>query len=326
MLTCKLADTERTTTRLGYGCSSIMGGMGRSASLRTLEWAYDAGIRHFDTAPMYGYGEAETCLGEFLSRHPGECTVTTKYGIPAAARSGVMSTIRAVARPLLKAVPALKAHAQRAAAASIETPKRELSAEAAQASLEASLRNLRVDRIDVFLLHDATPEEARDPSLLKFFERARKQGRIGAFGVGTHREHAAVIQQQSPAFAQVVQREWSVFDAVETGKDFRIYHRSLGENLRRLQAFFEVTPEVMQRWSSEIDADLATPHVLSRLMMRAALWANPSGIVLFSSKVREHIKANAAIAAPSAVEDAQAAALHRAVQRDLAKIAQERAA
>ena len=326
MLTCKLADTERTTTRLGYGCSSIMGGMGRSASLRMLEWAYDAGIRHFDTAPMYGYGEAETCLGEFLSRHPGECTVTTKYGIPAAARSGVMSTIRAVARPLLKAVPALKAHAQRAAAASIETPKRELSAEAAQASLEASLRHLRVDRIDVFLLHDATPEEARDPSLLEFFERARKQGKIGAFGVGTDRDHVAVIEQQSPTYAHVVQREWSVFDAVETGKNFRIYHRSLGDNFRRLQNWLNGSSEVIRRWSQEINADLAAPGVLSRLTMRAALWANPQGIVLFSSKVREHIAANAAIAAPSATTDAQAAALHRAVQRDLTDIVQERAA
>ena len=38
-------------------------------SLRLLEAAYDAGIRHFDVAPMYGYGEAESCLGEFRARH-----------------------------------------------------------------------------------------------------------------------------------------------------------------------------------------------------------------------------------------------------------------
>ena len=55
----RLASSGRETTRLGYGCSSIMGALGRRQSLRLLEAAYDAGIRHFDVAPMYGYGEAE---------------------------------------------------------------------------------------------------------------------------------------------------------------------------------------------------------------------------------------------------------------------------
>ena len=320
MLTCKLADAGRGTTRLGYGCSSIMGGMGRAASLRTLEWAFDAGLRHFDVAPMYGYGEAEACLGEFLARHPGECTVTTKYGIPAAARSGAMSLLRALARPVLQAVPTLKARVQRAAAATstVATRKREMSAAGAQSSLEASLRYLRVARIDVFLLHDATPEEVRDESLLEFLQRAREQGKIGTFGVGTDRDHAAAIEHQSPAYAKVVQREWSVFDPVEADEHFRIYHRSLGDNLRRLQAHLRGSRQAMERWSREADVDLAVPGVLSRLMMRAALLANPSGIVLFSSKVREHIQANAALAHLSAMEDAQAAALHHAVQRDLA--------
>ena len=140
MLTCKLADTGRSTTRLGYGCSSIMGGMGRTASLRTLEWAFDAGIRHFDVAPMYGYGEAEACLGEFIARHPNDVTITTKYGISPPTRSGLISFARRVANPLLKAVPALKARAQRAASAAIAMPNRNLSAAAAQSSLEASLR------------------------------------------------------------------------------------------------------------------------------------------------------------------------------------------
>jgi D-threo-aldose 1-dehydrogenase len=49
-----LATTGRKTTRLGYGCSSLMGAMGRKESLAMLECAFDAGVRHFDVAPMYG--------------------------------------------------------------------------------------------------------------------------------------------------------------------------------------------------------------------------------------------------------------------------------
>ena len=67
MDTINLGTTGKTTTRLGYGCSSLMGGMSHKESLAALEAAFDVGIRHFDVAPMYGYGQAEGCLGEFLA-------------------------------------------------------------------------------------------------------------------------------------------------------------------------------------------------------------------------------------------------------------------
>jgi aryl-alcohol dehydrogenase-like predicted oxidoreductase len=70
MQTVALGTTGRSTTRLGFGCSSVMGSLNRRDSLRMLASAFDAGIRHFDVAPMYGYGEAEVCLGEFLKHHP----------------------------------------------------------------------------------------------------------------------------------------------------------------------------------------------------------------------------------------------------------------
>jgi hypothetical protein len=87
----RLSTTGRTTTRLGYGCSSLMGAMGRKESIAMLEAAFEAGLRHFDVAPMYGFGQAESCVGEFLSRHKAEVTVTTKYGISAPKRQGLLS-------------------------------------------------------------------------------------------------------------------------------------------------------------------------------------------------------------------------------------------
>src|ERR1017187_3567692 len=101
----ELGTKGRTTTRLGFGCSSLMGAMGRRESSAMLETAFDAGIRHFDVAPMYGFGHAEGCLGEFLGRHRGEVTVTTKYGIPPVRGQGWMGLARAAARPVGRALP-----------------------------------------------------------------------------------------------------------------------------------------------------------------------------------------------------------------------------
>ncbi len=101
-------DDGKTTTRLGFGCSSLMGALGRKESLAMLEAAFDAGIRHFDVAPMYGFGQAESCLGQFLGRHRAEVTVTTKYGIPPAKNQGWIAAARAASRPVIKAIPGLK--------------------------------------------------------------------------------------------------------------------------------------------------------------------------------------------------------------------------
>ncbi|WP_306025153.1 aldo/keto reductase [Oceaniradius stylonematis] len=73
-------------TALGLGCAAF-GGLYRSITasdaLAALRTAWQAGIRHFDTAPMYGLGRAEHLLGHFLREGniaPGEAVISTKVG------------------------------------------------------------------------------------------------------------------------------------------------------------------------------------------------------------------------------------------------------
>src|ERR1039457_6717948 len=175
-----LGATGRTTTRLGYGCSSLMGGMGRKESLAALEAAFDAGIRHFDVAPMYGFGQAESCVGEFLGRHRTEVTVTTKYGIPPAKHQGLIGVARSLARPLVRALPGLKRGLSNVAGRATQAGgKASFTAAEAKDSLERSLWELRTDRIDVWLLHEVTAEDLRDEGLLRLLEDSVAAGTIG---------------------------------------------------------------------------------------------------------------------------------------------------
>ncbi|MFX6040902.1 aldo/keto reductase, partial [Acinetobacter baumannii] len=59
--------SKELSGRLGFGCAPMLGRVGRKDSLRALAIAYDNGIRHFDVARSYGFGEAEALLGEFLA-------------------------------------------------------------------------------------------------------------------------------------------------------------------------------------------------------------------------------------------------------------------
>src|SRR5215469_2690095 len=200
-----LAEGGRETTRLGYGCSSLMAGIGRRESLRLLEIAYDAGIRHFDVAPMYGYGEAESCLGEFAERHRNDVTLTTKYGIAPPKRGRLLRAGRRLAGPVLQRIPALKHRLARAAGA-VAAPAAKLAfnPEEARASLENSLRLLRTDFIDLWLLHEPEAGNLTDEGLLRYLHELVTQGRIRAFGIGSDSAKLAGLQHERPDYCQVI--------------------------------------------------------------------------------------------------------------------------
>jgi D-threo-aldose 1-dehydrogenase len=343
-----LADTGRTTTRLGFGCSSLMGATNRLNSLAILESAYDAGIRHFDVAPMYGYGEAEGCLGEFLQRHRGQITVTTKYGIPPAKNSTLISMSRRIVGPIVKTLPGLKQRLARAASAVTHSnEKATFTPQQAKASLERSITALRTDRIDVWLLHEVTADDLQDDALLNFLEEQVKKGTIGTFGIGSSFDKIPTLIAEHPAYCRTLQYEWSVLDpeidlkadlklnssfrpdpeqakrvegvvgkpAILSPSPFRIQHRALTNHFRSLHRTLTKDKKLCQRWSASTNTDLSNPANLANLMLKAALTMNPASIILFSSKNPRHILANATVATEDTLET-PAREFHRLIQTE----------
>ncbi len=291
--TAGLPGTGRTTTRLGFGCSGLMGGLSEKESLRLLETAFDAGIRHFDVAPSYGHGLAERCLGKFLRGRAGEVTITTKYGILPPARAGLLEMARAAVRPLARRFPAIR---QRAAdAAANLKSKARFSAEDARNSLAHSLRELGLERVDLWLLHEATAEDLNGSDLLPLLEELLREGKVGMYGIGAERGRLNAIWEQHREYCPVVQYEWSILDAEEMPFPgaFCIQHRAVSGALPALQAAMERDPELCRRWSDALDADLSQAEVCAALLMNLALLRNPGGMVLFSSRDEGHIQTNA---------------------------------
>lgn len=80
------------TTTIGLGCGGLsgesggygFGAMSDTTAQRVLEKSYELGIRLFDTAPIYGFGESERRLGSFFRAHPtflNDSVVVTKLGV-----------------------------------------------------------------------------------------------------------------------------------------------------------------------------------------------------------------------------------------------------
>ncbi len=312
-----LAASGRSTTRLGFGCTSLMGSLNRRQSLNLLEAAWDAGIRHFDVAPMYGWGEAESCLGEFRKRHAGEVTVATKYGILPPQRQWWVGLGRAVAGPVIRHVPGAKQRLARAANAALgDSQKSLISVAEARASLERSRAALQTDRIDLWLLHDIAAARLEDSALLDFLLESVRAGKIADFGVSHDIAQIAVLWERQRDYCHVLQFEWSVLRPIPRFPgSFRVHQRALAHNFSALQAHLQKHPELCGRWSREIDYDLATPANLAAIMLRAVLVLNPGCIALVSSKNPAHIIANVRAAEDPSLEE-PARRLYSVVQRD----------
>ena len=107
----KVAESEVTISKIGFGCASIYAGSEMRRSAHLIEAALSAGIRHFDTAPLYGGGQSEDVLGQVLSG-VADITLATKVGIKrpncqTTQRPAVVAYRRFV-RPLLSHMPGVK--------------------------------------------------------------------------------------------------------------------------------------------------------------------------------------------------------------------------
>lgn len=322
----------RRTTRLGFGSAGMMGSIGRRQSLRLLEEAFAQGIRHFDTAPMYGYGQAEVLLGEFLAGHAGQCTVTTKFGIPPPPANPVKVRAKIAAGTVLHALPGVKRRlrpvaplvpsAQGRPATALE-PNSLFCATEARRSLECSLRALRVERIDIWLLHEVHAVDLRgNDALLRMVHDAVAAGQVGSFGVASEPWDVEELLREFPEYCPVTQYGWSALDAVgEAHGRVRILHRALSSRFHALLARVEGDGEARRRWSDAVGMDLGAPGVLARLMLKASAVRNPDALLLFSSTRAGNIRANV-----STVEDAglgePARRLHEVLRRELAGAAE----
>src|SRR5260370_42247123 len=104
----RLAPGLTPSSRLGFGCGSVMGRIGRAASLRAIAAALDAGISHFDAARLYGYGEAEALLGEAVRGRRDRLVIASKFGLAAPRASVAPRGLKPIAPKIVAAVPGLR--------------------------------------------------------------------------------------------------------------------------------------------------------------------------------------------------------------------------
>jgi D-threo-aldose 1-dehydrogenase len=180
LATRQLGRTDLSVTELGFGgapLGNLFTPIPEAAALRAVQVAFDAGIRYFDTAPLYGHGLSERRLGAALGT----------YFRPTVVLSSKVGRLLEPGEP--------------AAGAYVDVPPYRVvfdySYDGTLRSVDASLTRLGLDRIDILLIHDIdafTHGPDRQPTRYReamtgaypALTRLRREGTVRAIGLGVN--------------------------------------------------------------------------------------------------------------------------------------------
>jgi aryl-alcohol dehydrogenase-like predicted oxidoreductase len=205
LATNPLGTSEMLITSVGFGAWAISGSGWSFAwgsqddadSIATIHRAVEAGVNWIDTAASYGLGHSEVIVGRALA------------GLPAADRPLVFTKCGLVWDEADPSIPA----------------RRILTPTSVRRELDASLRRLRVERIDLYQVHwpptgrplawgsDEPQEQVQETPIEEYWQvmaDLRAEGKIRALGLSNHRvdhleraEAVAHVDVLQPPFSLV---------------------------------------------------------------------------------------------------------------------------
>lgn len=146
---------------LSIGGDGVWGANDDNESIRTIHRAMELGITWFDSAAFYGFGHAEEVLGKAMEGRRDQYFISTKCGLDWDTGEGS---------------PFLERDGHKVT--------RDVSPKAIRRSIEASLRRLRTDHVDLLITHwqscppAVTPIEETMGTLMDL----KREGKIGAIG------------------------------------------------------------------------------------------------------------------------------------------------
>jgi aryl-alcohol dehydrogenase-like predicted oxidoreductase len=183
-------------SEIGFGGARIGGLLaqdgGRATSLKTLEAACDAGINFFDTADMYSQGESEILVGKAFRNKRDQVFIATKGGYHLPRQRRLIQLIKPLAKPIVRALGLRRS----AVPASLSgTVSQDFSPGYLREAVEASLRRLQSDHIDLYQLHSPPREEltgSRLQDALGLLARLKTEGKIREYGIALDSVYDAV--------------------------------------------------------------------------------------------------------------------------------------
>lgn len=266
----------RVTSSLGVGMATVMRRSAPAARRDLLQAFWDAGYRHFDTAPLYGLGRAEGELGRFLgTERAAFATVATKFGLRPSTVAKAAALMQRPVRAVIARSPAVRRLAKRAiggnSSAAVAPSLPEL-----EASLSESRRALGQATVDLLLLHEVEwSEEWSDligatsgMSTLPTLGLAASEELLATY---PHELSLPVLQVEAEPFRS---RDWLArYELV-------VQYAAVSTGLAKFERIREQQPELLRELENRAGLPLRTREQFAGFSVCLALAQHRNSIVL----------------------------------------------
>lgn len=266
---------KNLVSTLGFGGAALTSMKSYTDVKDLLNLVFELGIRHFDTAPLYGKGYSELIYGHFLKDKRKDITITTKFGL---------GNLEKTTLPVQALLP-LNYHLKRIKNAFRKTTSsenshtplayRQIDKKYIETSFQNSLSRLQTDYIDYYLLHEGLPHFLTDDAHA-YLLTLKKQGRIRFMGIGSNALDINTLNINDLTDWDVLQYEGGInqntLDIKRKFSNKTHFHHS---------CIMGFTPLSIKQGKDTIGGRLAL----------AAL-NNPEGKIIFSTRNKEHLSHN----------------------------------
>lgn len=266
---------------LGFGTAHLGTNGERTNALRVLDEAFEQGIRYFDTARLYGEGEAEWVIGEAFAKKRDQVILTSKAGIiPWTDRKMLRVSNKLRTTMGLSSIP-------------VEHLFGAFDLRQLKASFDKSLKAMRTDYIDVLLLHECRLEDAENDAVKSWAESLKKAGKIRAFGSAATLAETDRILAAESGHLDVIQHAFDLSMTTDRGaqndKYQRVTHSALTHVLPMIVGQLDAQPGLAEEAQRDFGVDLTNPGQLIPRLLRHSHQCAPGATVLFSTTKPERI-------------------------------------
>jgi len=203
----QFGSTSLRVSEIGFGGSRIggvfAGRQGAQEALRVLGMSLDAGINFFDTADMYAQGESEALMGNAFRGRRDQVVIATKGGFCLPGRRNLIARIKPLVRPIVQALGIKRARLPAGISGALT---QNFSAAYLTSALEASLKRLRMDHVDLYQLHSPSAEFMQGGAFgeaLRTLDKLKAQGKLRYYGVATEIPEDAPFCLSAPGISSV---------------------------------------------------------------------------------------------------------------------------
>ena len=256
-----IPNTKLTISKFIFGTGSLIKNIREKKQLYVLSKAIENGFTHFDTAPLYGFGSTEKLIGCILKNNQ-KLSVTAKVGMyPTYGLNPNMPKIYCI-RLFYKLTREMNFN--------FNTAVVNFSIKKAKISLENTLKNLKRDRVDIYMLHEPMYQLLSCDEWSSFFENLKKEGKIRYSGLASDANNLLDFIKNSKI---------KLFDILQVNDSLDQQEASI---LIKNQLPLQIT---YGYFSSAKTRNIDHLNILKKIKIR-----NNNGAIIVSSNNCEHIK------------------------------------